>query len=95
MEPSGGSGASSLKPVMVAFDDYAQVCFEVERLATRVVIYMPGAPDPWSGSLVYVTPDRVSELDVTMLGAVRHLRQLGRDASWLSEHFDRDSSVSP
>lgn len=76
--------ASPLKPVLVRFDDFDQLCFEVERLADeRVVIFIPGAPDPWSGSLVYVTPDRVSAIALSVPQAITHLRRLGQGASSL------------
>lgn len=84
-------GSASLKPVMVAFDDYTQLCFEVERVENRVVIFMPGAPDPWAGTLVYVCAERVSEAEMSTLAAVRHIRQLGRDSAWLGEQLRNDS----
>lgn len=80
-------GNAPLKPVMVTFDDYSQLCFEIERRESRVVIYMPGAPDPWAGTLVYVCQERVSDIDLSSLAAVRHIRQLGRDSLWLDEQF--------
>ncbi|MEH6565791.1 MAG: DUF502 domain-containing protein [Halopseudomonas sp.] len=71
-----------LKPVLVRFDDFDQLCFEVERLADgRVVVFVPGAPDPWSGSLVYLTADRVAAVALSVPEAISHLRRLGQGAS--------------
>ncbi|MDG2307483.1 MAG: hypothetical protein P8R42_23090 [Candidatus Binatia bacterium] len=71
--------AESFVPVLVKFDDYAQTVFEVERTKTgNAVVYLPGAPNPWSGSVVYVTADRVERLDMSVSEAVKNIRTLGR-----------------
>jgi uncharacterized membrane protein len=54
--------AGSFLPVLVRFDDYAQIGFETQRDPTRrVAVYLPGAPNPWSGTIVYVS-DKESRL---------------------------------
>lgn len=74
--------AQSFQPVLVRFDDYACVAFEVERTGKgTVVIYLPGAPNPWSGSVAYVDPERVTKLDMTVPDAVKNIRTLGRDTA--------------
>jgi len=74
--------AKSFVPVIVRFDDYAQVAFEIERTTKgSVAIYLPGAPNPWSGSVVYVTDERVQSLDVSVPEAIKNIRTLGRDSS--------------
>ncbi len=71
--------AQTFQPVLVQFDDYAQIAFEVERTEKgHAVIYLPGAPNPWSGSVVYVDAERVTQLDVTVPDAVKRIRTLGR-----------------
>ena len=68
---SGEETAKSMQPVIVRFDDNAQIGFEVERLDNgQVVIYLPGAPNPWSGSVVYFSADRVKKLNLTMAQAI-------------------------
>jgi uncharacterized membrane protein len=77
----GEDGAATLRPVLARFDDAAQLAFEVERLRDgRVVIYVPGAPDPWSGAVLVMTEDRIEPLPVSMVAAVQNLRALGRGA---------------
>lgn len=72
----------SLTPVLARFDDTWQIAFRVEDLSDgRIVLYIPGAPDPWSGSLNVMAPDRVEPLGLTMAAAVRLLRTLGRGSS--------------
>jgi uncharacterized membrane protein len=71
--------AKFLIPVFVRFDDYEQIGFELERLKQgKVVVYLPGAPDPRSGSVVYLSADRVKRLDITVAQASNNLRHLGR-----------------
>ncbi|MGB2335808.1 MAG: hypothetical protein ACPH5V_00745, partial [Alcanivorax sp.] len=74
------SGEALMVPVQVRFDDYSQLCFEVGRADDgEVTIYLPGAPDPWSGSLIQVTADRVERLTMSMPQAVSYIRNLGRE----------------
>ncbi len=83
----GGVIQSTLKPVLVTFDDHQVVAFESDRFITadhhpgRVVIYMPGAPDPWSGQIVFVEPHRVQPLDIEFSIAIDMCKGLGRDAA--------------
>jgi uncharacterized membrane protein len=75
---------NQLAPVLARFDDAWQVAFRVERLADgRVVLFIPGAPDPWSGSLSIMSEERVEPLDRTMAAVVRNIRALGRGSSEL------------
>jgi uncharacterized membrane protein len=52
---------SSLRTVRVSFDDHPVLAVEVERVANgRVPVFLPSAPDPWSGSVVSVSHERVA-----------------------------------
>jgi uncharacterized membrane protein len=71
-----------MEPVLARFDDYWQIALEVERIpGGTVVIYLPGAPDPWSGSVCYVTEDRIQPLELTFLPVLRTLRGLGKGSN--------------
>lgn len=71
-------GEEGLKPVLVRFDDYGQIAFEVERLAGgEVVVFLPSAPNPWTGVVQLVAAERVTALPATVLGSVRSIQQLG------------------
>jgi uncharacterized membrane protein len=82
----GGEHAkTALKPVLVAFDDMLRIAFEVERQAGGLVaIYLPGAPDPWAGSVVYVEENRVRPLNVDFSQALAVFERLGRDSVQLT-----------
>lgn len=75
----GDAMAESMKPVLACFDDNAQIAFEIDRTAAgNVVVYLPGAPNPWSGSVVYMTADRVHPLEISVGDAIKSIRSLGR-----------------
>lgn len=83
-ENLGGQHESTLRPVMVRFDDLSQIGFEVERgPGDLVTVYLPGSPDPWSGSVAHVAADRVDALAVDFATVVQSLRKIGRGSSGL------------
>jgi uncharacterized membrane protein len=73
------AAASAMHPVLVHFDDYAQLAFEVDRLADgRRVIYVPSAPDPRAGSVMIFDEARVEAVGMSFLAAIASLRSLGK-----------------
>lgn len=83
---SSEEAAKSLLPVIVRLDDNAQIGFEVERIdGGSVVVYLPGAPNPWSGSVVYFSEDRVKRLDITVAQTIQHIRKLGHGSAQYGE----------
>ena len=80
----GDDAADGLTPVLVRFDDYQQVAFEVERIHDgQVVVYLPGAPSPWSGSILVVEEARVQRIEASMSKTASNLRTLGRNSAQL------------
>lgn len=68
----------AMRPIAVRFDDSCQLAFEVDRTdGGQIIAYLPGAPDPWSGSICLVDADRVSPLDITLRSAAMMLQRLG------------------
>jgi uncharacterized membrane protein len=58
---------TTLRSVLVRLDDYSQLAFEVERLpGGDVVVFLPGAPNPWSGAVCVVAPVRESKMNAPM-----------------------------
>jgi len=78
-----GAQTQTFKAALVRFDDQSQLAFEVERCSQGVVVYLPGSPDPWSGAIALVEPDRVQLLDTDIKTAVKCLRVAGRGATAL------------
>ena len=68
-----------LIPVLAKLDDSTQIGFEVDRTDQGdVIIFLPGAPNPWSGTVVLMDESRVEPLDQTMMSSVQQIRRLGR-----------------
>jgi len=87
---SSEEAAKAFIPVIVKFDDNAQIAFEIERSeGGNVVIYLPGSPNPWSGSVVYLEEDRVERLDMTVPEAINNIRHLGRGSAKYGEQVRR------
>lgn len=75
---------SNLRAVLISLDDQQVFAVEVERLADgRVVVFLPGAPDPWSGSVSIVSQERVTGLPVEMGALHRSLKSIGRGSGAL------------
>jgi uncharacterized membrane protein len=81
VHPGPESGGNFI-PVISRFDDNAQISFEIERTPDgQVVVYLPGAPNPWSGSVVLLDQERVQKLDQSASDVIRSIRSLGRGAA--------------
>ena len=77
--------STSFVPVLVRFDDFWQVAFETDRSPGGIVaLYLPGAPNPWSGSVVFVVAERVRKLQVPVTEALKMIRALGRGSDALT-----------
>lgn len=71
-----------MTPVVARFDDSWQIAFEIERIdGDKVAIFLPGAPDPWSGSVCVVTADRIAPLDLSIPYVANMAKRLGRGAN--------------
>jgi uncharacterized membrane protein len=74
----GALGKKVLKPVLATFEEHQLIGFDMERLDDgRVVLYVPGAPDAWSGSVLMVAADRVQPLDIDAADLAKALQGLG------------------
>ena len=78
-----------LQSVMVRFDDLWQVAFQIERVeGGMVAVFLPGAPDPWSGSVALVDAERVEELPMGVSTAAKLHYRLGRGSNQaLADYF--------
>lgn len=89
------SEAQAMHPVMVRLDDMTQIAFEVERRGGEVVVFLPGAPSPWSGSVAIVEESRVTPLKMPSHRVVKMVQLLGRGSlAQLNEAKDSMSGGS-
>jgi uncharacterized membrane protein len=80
--------ASSFIPVLLQSDDTWQMAFETDRMPHGLVaIYLPGAPNPWSGSVIYVPPERVKPLGITLAESIQVIGALGRGSEQLASEL--------
>jgi uncharacterized membrane protein len=88
--------AQSMRPVLSRFDDSWQLAFEVECIEDgKIVVFLPGAPDPWSGSVHVVTEDRITPLDLTVKSAADLMKRLGKGSTEILRDPLRSSKSSP
>jgi len=76
----GDETRPQLIPVQARFDDFVRIGFELERNERLVAVYLPGTPDPWSGSVVLLAADRVAPLPADFAMTVATFEKLGRDS---------------
>ena len=78
---SSTKSSENFQPVLVEFDDNAQLGFKIDSLQSgEVVVYIPGSPVPWSGAIIYVNAQRIRFLDTSVTDAIKHMQHLGRDS---------------
>lgn len=77
----GGHDGPSLKTVLLSSELGERIAFETDRLPNGMaVVYLPGAPDAWIGSIVIVPEARVRSTEISFNEAVGILERLGRDS---------------
>ena len=68
-----------LKPVLATFQSSQRIGIEIERLRDdRVVVFVPKAPNPWSGSVHLMTPDAVQPIDMDMPTYMENVERFGQ-----------------
>ena len=70
--------ASSLKPALVSIEDGWQIGYLLERLENDwVAVFLPQAPTPMSGNIMYFPAARVRSLDITMVQTMSIVKAIG------------------
>ena len=73
---------SGLKPALINIEDAWQIGYLIERLEQDwVVVFLPQAPSPMSGNVMYMPADRVRPLDITMVQAMSIVKAIGVGSS--------------
>ena len=78
--------------MVVKFDDYDQIAFEIERNDKQAVIFLPGSPTTWSGTTIMVDLDRVTMMNVPTHKAMKLMRLLGRGSLNLTDQTSQSSA---
>lgn len=78
----GNENAPSLRAVLVKREGTRYLAFQADRLANGlIVVYFPGSPDTWSGSVALIAPEDVQLLDASLTEVLGICERLGRDSS--------------
>lgn len=74
--------SESFIPVFVRIADFEQMGLEIERSASgKVVVYLPGSPNAWSGTIIYTHQDKIKKIDISVTDAMGYMEQLGMGSS--------------
>lgn len=85
----GDKHVPALRPVLVRNGSLIQLAFEADRLQSgQVVIFFPGAPDAWIGSIALVLPEQVQSIDLPFGQALGICERMGRDSSSVLSAID-------
>ena len=77
-EAAGESPTHSYQSVLARFDDAWQIGFLVERNPDgNVVVFIPGSPSPWTGSVFIMSEDRITLIDEATTSSIKCLQKLG------------------
>lgn len=65
-------------PLLVDLGSNTRLGFQIDKYENgQVAIYLPGTPNPWSGSVCYVEIDKCTELDMSLHDALVYCRTPG------------------
>jgi uncharacterized membrane protein len=81
---TGFAKTGTHEPVLAWIEEAWQIAFVVEQIDEgHVAVYIPGTPSPLSGSLFFMTKDRVKPLEISVKEALQCVRSLGIGGSIL------------
>lgn len=68
----------NLKVILVPTDAGLQFAFLIEQIdENKFTVFVPDAPNPWSGSVCFVEKKDIQEIDITQKQALACIRKLG------------------
>jgi uncharacterized membrane protein len=71
-------GGSGMQPVLVRGDEGWMLAYQLERLPDGwVAVFVPAAPTPMSGNVLYVAERRIRPLDIGMPQAMKLVKSIG------------------
>ncbi|MTH15149.1 DUF502 domain-containing protein [Flavobacterium sp. LC2016-01] len=74
----GFESNENLKVILVPTDAGLQFAFLIEQISEeKFTVFIPDAPNPWSGSVVFVEKKDIQDIDITQKQALACIRKLG------------------
>lgn len=84
-------GAESVNPVLVSLEDGWQIGYLLETLHNGwVAVFVPQAPTPMSGNLMYLPAARVRSVQMTMPEAMMLIKHMGIGSATVLANTDLD-----
>lgn len=76
---AGIEKAQTYEVVLARIEEAWQLAFLIERIeGSHGALFVPGALNPLSGTVFFMTEDRIKRLDIPLSTALKCLRRLGR-----------------
>jgi uncharacterized membrane protein len=76
---TGIEDAKAAKVAMVQFDDAWQIALVMDELEDgRLALFIPDAPEPRTGAVCFMSPERVRPLAIPMKSAMLLMRRMGQ-----------------
>lgn len=84
----GGDMDQGYEVVLAQIEDAWQIAFLIERIkGGHVAVFVPGAPSPWSGSVFFMTEDRIKTIEVPHKDAIKCVQRLGAGSNSLLQNY--------
>jgi uncharacterized membrane protein len=81
--------AAGIQPVLVSIEGGWQIGYVLESLENGwAVVFLPQAPSPMSGNVMYLPIDRVRRLDITMTQAMAIVKRIGVGSARVLREID-------
>jgi uncharacterized membrane protein len=79
---------SAYKTVLARIEDAWQYGFLIEEIeGDQCAVYIPGAPNPMSGSVYILENNRIKKTDIPLSAAMKCLRGLGKGSNGLVKNY--------
>ena len=84
----GFEGNTSISTVLARIEDAWQFAFLIEEIeGEQYAVYIPGAPNPMSGSVYLLEKDRIKKTDIPMKSVMKCMRGLGTGSNGLVKNY--------
>jgi len=84
----GFENNNSLTTVLARIEDAWQLAFLIEEIeGEQYAVYIPGAPNPLSGSVYFLEKERIKKTNVSMKDTMKCLRGLGAGSNKLLKGY--------
>jgi uncharacterized membrane protein len=88
----GAETQQTYEVVLARIEDAWQLAFLIERLEKgHLAVFVPGAPNPRSGSVYFLTNDRIKPINLSTQAAMKCLKRLGAGSNALLQDLPKPS----